>query len=139
MAQCDHYKWRALRANGIPEELITGMGMQKKIPAWQTIPHTWEILYHWTHLELKDALILIFPFPKLPKKFEQANKLAESNFFQGLINRFQVKHFAQRMTRQKNLLFQLNSWKPFGCNVFPTFRPDNAQGLIMQISSLNGS
>lgn len=52
----DHYKWRALRANGIPEELITGNAPDReKFRAWaRTLPHTMRNpLYHWTQLELK--------------------------------------------------------------------------------------
>ncbi|PHI21531.1 glucuronate isomerase [Lewinellaceae bacterium SD302] len=52
----DHYKWRAMRANGIPEELITGKaGGLDKFRAWAaTVPKTLRNpLYHWTHLELQ--------------------------------------------------------------------------------------
>lgn len=52
----DHYKWRAMRANGVPEELITGDGdPYKKFLAWaDTIQNCiGNPLYHWTHLELK--------------------------------------------------------------------------------------
>ena len=51
----DHYKWRAMRANGEPEEVITGSaGAKVKFLAWaRTVPHTLcNPLYHWTHLEL---------------------------------------------------------------------------------------
>ena len=54
--QGDHYKWRAMRANGVPEELITGSGSpRQKFMAWaQTVPYTMRNpLYHWTHLELQ--------------------------------------------------------------------------------------
>jgi glucuronate isomerase len=52
----DHYKWRAMRANGIGEEKITGEASDlEKFLAWaQTVPKTLRNpLYHWTHLELK--------------------------------------------------------------------------------------
>jgi glucuronate isomerase len=52
----DHYKWRAMRANGTPEELVTGKASPRdKFMAWaKTVPHTLRNpLYHWTHLELK--------------------------------------------------------------------------------------
>lgn len=51
----DHYKWRAMRANGVPEELITGPASPyEKFQAWaRTVPFTLRNpLYHWTHLEL---------------------------------------------------------------------------------------
>jgi glucuronate isomerase len=51
----DHYKWRAMRANGIGEERITGAASpREKFQAWaETVPHCLRnALYHWTHLEL---------------------------------------------------------------------------------------
>lgn len=51
----DHYKWRAMRANGVPEELCTGSASpREKFLAWaRTVPATLRNpLYHWTHLEL---------------------------------------------------------------------------------------
>ena len=52
----DHYKWRAMRSNGVNERFITGNAApEEKFKAWaQTVPHTMRNpLYHWTHLELK--------------------------------------------------------------------------------------
>jgi glucuronate isomerase len=52
----DHYKWRAMRANGVDERCITGdAGDYEKFEKWaQTVPFTLRNpLYHWTHLELK--------------------------------------------------------------------------------------
>lgn len=52
----DHYKWRLMRANGVPEELITGDGDEyEKFLAWaETIEKSLgNPLYEWTHLELK--------------------------------------------------------------------------------------
>lgn len=54
----DHYKWRALRANGINERYITGDASDwERFQAWAaTVPYTLRNpLYHWTHLELKTA------------------------------------------------------------------------------------
>ncbi|MFA6873733.1 MAG: glucuronate isomerase, partial [Bacteroidaceae bacterium] len=51
----DHYKWRAMRANGVTEEYITGNKSDKeKFLKWaETVPYTMRNpLYHWTHLEL---------------------------------------------------------------------------------------
>jgi glucuronate isomerase len=52
----DHYKWRAMRANGVNEEFITGSKTDReKFEAWAaTVPYTLRNpLYHWTHLELQ--------------------------------------------------------------------------------------
>src|SRR6184192_4384126 len=52
----DHYKWRAIRANGVEERYCTGQATPyEKFLAWAaTVPYTLRNpLYHWTHLELK--------------------------------------------------------------------------------------
>jgi glucuronate isomerase len=52
----DHYKWRAMRANGVAERLCTGDATpREKFDAWcATVPYTLRNpLYHWSHLELK--------------------------------------------------------------------------------------
>lgn len=52
----DHYKWRAMRANGVDESYITGQASDKeKFIKWaETVPYTMRNpLYHWTHLELQ--------------------------------------------------------------------------------------
>ncbi len=52
----DHYKWRAMRSNGVPERLITGNASPRdKFNAWAaTVPSLLRNpLYHWTHLELR--------------------------------------------------------------------------------------
>lgn len=57
----DHYKWRAMRTNGVAERLCTGDASDReKFDAWAaTVPHTiGNPLYHWTHLELRRPLVL---------------------------------------------------------------------------------
>ena len=52
----DHYKWRAMRANGVAEHYITGAASDRdKFQKWaETVPYTLRNpLYHWTHLELQ--------------------------------------------------------------------------------------
>jgi len=95
----DHYKWRAMRSNGIPEEYCTGSASDwDKFAAWaRTVPYTLRNpLYHWTHLELK------FPFgiadrllnPDTARGiYERCNELlAEPEFTtQGLLEQYRVK------------------------------------------------
>jgi glucuronate isomerase len=53
----DHYKWRAMRANGVDERFCTGDASDwEKFRAWaETVPQTLRNpLYHWTHLELRN-------------------------------------------------------------------------------------
>jgi len=52
----DHYKWRAMRTNGVDERYCTGNASDwEKFEAWaRTVPSTMRNpLYHWTHMELK--------------------------------------------------------------------------------------
>ena len=66
----DHYKWRAMRANGIPEEYITGdKPSYEKFLKWaETMPYTMRNpLYHWTHLELSRIFGIRLP----PRKSTQ--------------------------------------------------------------------
>ena len=52
----DHYKWRAMRWNGVPERFCTGDASpwEKFLAFARTVPRTLRNpLYHWTHLELK--------------------------------------------------------------------------------------
>lgn len=54
----DHYKWRAMRSNGVAESFCTGQASDwEKFEKWaETVPYTFRNpLYHWTHLELKTA------------------------------------------------------------------------------------
>src|ERR1022692_1247152 len=52
----DHYKWRAMRTNGVDENYITGNKSDwEKFQKWaETVPFTLRNpLYHWAHLELQ--------------------------------------------------------------------------------------
>ncbi len=99
----DHYKWRAMRANGIPEAIITGKDADPydRFLAWaKTVEKLMgNPLYHWTHLELKRYFHIDEPFneknakavfdetnrqlPEQPESFGQGNPQA----VQGLRNR----------------------------------------------------
>ena len=60
----DHYKWRAMRANGVSEKFITGGGTSKeKFKAWaETVDAViGNPLYHWTQLELKKYFGITTP------------------------------------------------------------------------------
>ena len=94
----DHYKWRAMRADGVPERFITGKDSSdwEKFEAWAaTVPHTLgNPLYHWTHLELRRAFgidLLLSP-PTAKQVYERAGeKLKEEGFTTlGLLEKFKV-------------------------------------------------
>jgi len=133
----DHYKWRALRANGIPEEFITGEGDPKeKYLAWaETIPHTLgNPLYHWTHLELKrcfDIDLLLSP-DTAEEIWERANeKLAGAKFSaRGMLEQFQVKALCTTDDPSHPLdHHEAIAQGMKDCSVFPTFRPDQSWGI----------
>lgn len=69
----DHYKWRAMRANGVDEKFITGNATDwEKFEQWAaTVPYTLRNpLYHWTHLELQRYFnIKEIVNPTVAKKF----------------------------------------------------------------------
>lgn len=133
----DHYKWRALRANGIPEELVTGNGdPKKKYLAWaETIPHTLgNPLYHWTHLELKRCFDIDLLLSKETAEdiWELANeKLTEANFSaRGLLKKFKVNALCTTDDPADELHHhEAIKNDSFDCNVYPTFRPDRAWGV----------
>ena len=134
----DHYKWRAMRANGVPEEYITGgtKSSWEIFEKWaETIPYTMRNpLYHWTHLELSR----VFGIDKLlsPKTareiFEECNaKLATEEFRgQALIRKFNVEVVCTTDDPADNLRWhKMIAEKPFGTKVLPAWRPDKAMAL----------
>lgn len=131
----DHYKWRALRSNGIDEKYITGDADDKeKFLKWaKTMPACiGNPLYHWTHLELKR----FFGIEKLLSEdtaeeiWEKCNKMLESNDFsaRALINRSNVKLICTTDDPIDNLEHHiaLSKDNSFNAKVLPTFRPDKA-------------
>ena len=134
----DHYKWRAMRANGIPEEYITGRGHSswEVFEKWaETVPYTMRNpLYHWTHLELKrvfgiDRLLS----PATAREiFEECNaKLQEPEFRgQALIRRFGVEVVCTTDDPADDLRWHRQiAEHPFGTKVLPTWRPDRALAI----------
>src|ERR1039457_4716379 len=94
----DHYKWRAMRSNGVAERYCTGQaGPFEKFQAWAaTVPHTLRNpLYHWTHLELKryfgiDELLDESTAARIWKK--AGEQLATPGLTsQGILKKFQVR------------------------------------------------
>src|SRR6266849_2829901 len=95
----DHYKWRAMRANGVAERYCTGDApAYDKFLAWaRTVPFTLRNpLYHWTHLELKRYFGIDGLLNEQSAKaiWERANSLLATN---GLTTRGILKQFRVRV------------------------------------------
>ena len=93
----DHYKWRAMRANGVEERCITGGASDwERFEAWAgTVPATVRNpLYHWTHLELRRAFgIDTLLSPATARQiFDRCNEQLRDEGFTilGLLRRFRV-------------------------------------------------
>ena len=136
--EADHYKWRAMRANGTPEELVTGNGDPKeKYLAWAaTIPQTLgNPLYHWTHLELQRCFgidTLLSP-DTADEIWEVANERLKSPDFsaRGMLEKFKVKGLCTTDDPADSTENHENIAKDVGVSagVYPTFRPDKAWGI----------
>lgn len=130
----DHYKWRALRANGVPEKYITGDATDKeKFIKWaETVPFTVRNpLYHWTHLELQryfDIHELLTP-ESAERIYEEASaKLRTPEFsVHGLLNRMNVKIICTTDDPTDDLRYHQEFAKQdVDFKMYPAFRPDKA-------------
>ena len=133
----DHYKWRAMRGNGISEDYITGnRSSWEKFGKWaETVPYTMRNpLYHWTHLELARGFgiyDLLSPATARPIYDECTAKLQTEEFrAQGLMKKFNVKVVCTTDDPADTLEYhkQIND-NPFGVKVLPAWRPDKAMAI----------
>ena len=130
----DHYKWRAMRANGVAECYCTGdAGSYERFLAWaKTVPHTLRNpLYHWTHLELKRYFGFDAALNESTAKsvWERANSMLSASDFgtKGILRKFKVRVVCTTDDPCDDLGFhqQLNS-SEHNLRIYPTFRPDRA-------------
>jgi len=131
----DHYKWRAMRSNGVKEEFCTGSaGPREKFDAWcATVPHTLgNPLYHWTHLELKRYFGIdeIINPESADRIWNQANaKLAGMRVHDMLAaNRVAVICTTDDPADSLEDHVRIRSL-PIKTRVYPTFRPDKAMAV----------
>jgi glucuronate isomerase len=128
----DHYKWRAMRTNGINEKYCTGNAPQKeKFDKWaETVPYTiGNPLYHWTHLELAryfGIFDLLSPL-SADKIYSKANEMLRSREFstRNLITKMNVEVICTTDDPADNLKFHKDLKGSFNIAVLPTWRPDN--------------
>lgn len=131
----DHYKWRAMRANGIPEKYITGdASPYDKFLAWaRTVPYTVRNpLYQWTHLELRRYFDIdeLLDESTAPEIWKQANEVLADLGTHGILEKFRVQVVCTTDDPTDNLQFHRASGKSnLKTRVFPAFRPDKALAI----------
>jgi glucuronate isomerase len=130
----DHYKWRAMRANGIPERLCTGDGSdyEKFLAYARTIPYTLRNpLYHWSHLELLRyfKIDLLINEESAPVIWEQANAMlgSEALSARGILAAHRVAVVGTTDDPADSLQYHEQiAASGLQTRVYPTFRPDKA-------------
>jgi len=128
----DHYKWRAMRTNGINERYCTGNASDiEKFRKWaETVPSALgNPLYHWTHLELAryfNITELLSP-STATGIYETASSLLCTKEFstRSMIRRMKVEIVCTTDDPADNLEHHLSLKSSFEITVLPTFRPDN--------------
>ena len=130
----DHYKWRAMRANGVAEQFCTGnIDPYQKFQAWaRTVPNTLRNpLYHWTHLELKRYFGIdeLLDEASAQRIWRRANELLATRELsaQGILGKFAVRALCTTDDPTDDLLcHQALAASGLATKVFPAFRPDKA-------------
>lgn len=135
----DHYKWRAMRANGIDEKYITGNASDwEKFQAWaRTVPKTLRNpLYRWTHMELKKPFGISDKLlnPETAKEiWEKCNALLHSDDFsaRGIMKQANVKLVVTTDDPVDSLEYhaKIKTDDRFNIKVLPAFRPDKAMAV----------
>jgi len=152
----DHYKWRAMRTNGIDERFCTGKDTTdwEKFEKWaETVPYTMRNpLYHWTHLELKTAFgVTKLLKPETAKEIFDicTAKLRTPEFSaRGMMKHYKVEVVCTTDDPVDSLEYHLALKKEgFSIKVLPTWRPDKAMAVevpanfrayVEQLSQVSG-
>lgn len=138
----DHYKWRAMRTNGVAERFCTGDASDwEKFSAWaETVPHTiGNPLYHWTHLELRrpfgitDRLLSPSTAEDI---WQRCNSLLEQESFsaRGIMQQMNVKMAGttddpiDSLEHHRAIALDAS----FSIKVLPSWRPDKAFNIEAQ-------
>ena len=133
----DHYKWRALRANGVAERFITGDATDwEKFEKWaETIPYAMRNpLYHWTHLELRTAFGIdkILSPATAREIYDECNEKLKSPEYsaRGLMRRYNVEVVCTTDDPVDSLEYHkafVNSSDKM--KMLPAWRPDEALSI----------
>lgn len=128
----DHYKWRLMRANGVPEELITGNGdpYEKFVAFAGTLEKAYgNPIFEWCHLELRRFFGIdeVLTVESAPRIWEEANKKIATKAFsrRNLIKNSNVKAVSTTDDPIDDLHYhELLAKENLGFKVIPGFRPD---------------
>jgi glucuronate isomerase len=130
----DHYKWRAMRANGVAERYCTGDAPPvEKFMAWaRTVPHTLRNpLYHWTHLELARYFGIHEPLDERTavQIWERANAVLQSGELtvKNILKKSRVHVLCTTDDPSDDLAYhKAIAAQDRTLRIYPTFRPDKA-------------
>ncbi len=137
----DHYKWRAMRSDGVDERAVTGDGDDwEKFKAWAaTIQHAvGNPLYHWSHMELLRYFGIdeVLTPESAPRIYEEANRQLQQDEFRvrPLLTKMKVKAVCTTDDPADSLehhqaIAGLGGAGSFDTTVVPTFRPDKALAI----------
>ena len=134
----DHYKWRAMRTNGVDERYCTGNDTSdwEKFEKWaETVPYTFRNpLYHWTHLELRTAFgIDTLLKPDTAREIYDAcnEKLAQPEFTaRGFMRRYGVEVVCTTDDPIDSLEWHRKTREDgFEIRMLPAWRPDKAMAV----------
>jgi glucuronate isomerase len=140
----DHYKWRAMRTNGVDEKFITGSASDfEKFQKWgETVPFTMRNpLYHWTHLELQRYFDVhdILNAGTAKKIYDETSSKLQTKEYsvRNLLRKMNVKVICTTDDPVDNLEFHQqiknDNWN---VKVLPAFRPDKAMN-VDDVSAFN--
>jgi glucuronate isomerase len=133
----DHYKWRAMRTNGVNEEFITGNKSDyEKFEKWAaTVPYTLRNpLYHWTHLELQRYFGVndILDATTAKKVYEACTAKLQTKEYsvRGLLRKMNVKVVCTTDDPVDNLEYHKKiKADNLDVKVLPAYRPDKAMNV----------
>ena len=127
----DHYKWRAMRNNGIEEKYITGDATKKeKFLKWaETVPYTvGNPLFHWSHLELKNYFGVeeVFSPKNAERIYDHMNEVLQTKTVRKIIEESNVYSLCTTDDPIDDLKWHklLKEDTSFKTKVYPSFRPD---------------
>ena len=133
----DHYKWRAMRANGVDESFVTGNKSDwEKFLAWaQVVPYTLRNpLYHWTHLELQRYFDIntILNTDSAKSIYDECSEKLQTKEYsvRGLLEKMNVKVVCTTDDPLDSLEHHQKIGKDdWSVKVLPAFRPDKAMNV----------